>query len=83
MVTTAALPDWLATTDETAAALAAWARERGLSYERHGAEPAAPFAVAEADGWLAVYERVDDSGRSITRLDALAAEAARVTQPRP
>jgi hypothetical protein len=49
-----------------------------------GIEPdalAAPFATAQADGWLAVYERVDDSGRSITRLDALAAEAARLTQP--
>ena len=39
---------------------------------------AAPFDVAAAEGWLLVSERVDASGRSAARLDALAAEAARL-----
>jgi hypothetical protein len=38
----------------------------------------APFAVSSADGWLVVSERVDQAGRSLVRLDALAAEAARI-----
>ena len=40
--------------------------------------PAAPFEAAVGDGWLVVSERVDASGRSAARLDALTAEAARL-----
>jgi hypothetical protein len=40
--------------------------------------PTAPFESWAADGWLVVSDRVDASGRSAARLDALAAEAARL-----
>jgi hypothetical protein len=40
---------------------------------------AAPFSVIEAEGWSIVAERVALTGRSAASLDALAAEAARVT----
>lgn len=42
------------------------------------ASAAAPFAVSTADDWLVVSERVDQAGRSVAHLDALAAEAARL-----
>lgn len=40
--------------------------------------PTAPFEASAGDGWLVVSERVNASGRSAARLDALAAEAARL-----
>jgi hypothetical protein len=40
---------------------------------------AAPFSVIEAEGWSIVAERIALTGRSAASLDALAAEAARVT----
>jgi hypothetical protein len=35
-------------------------------------------ATPTSDGWLVVTENVDRSGRSLARLDAIAAEAARL-----
>ena len=44
--------------------------------------PAAPpyTATPAADGWLVVTEPVDRTGRSVARLDAVAAEAARLAK---
>jgi hypothetical protein len=40
--------------------------------------PSAPFETSAGHGWLVVWERVDAAGRSASRLDGLAAEAARL-----
>lgn len=50
------VPEWVVTSDETASALAAWATERGLHYERLGLLPRASRSLREdpeigIDGW--------------------------------
>jgi hypothetical protein len=51
-----AVPEWVVTSEETASSMAAWARERGLAYQRLGLLPRASPNLREnpelgIDGW--------------------------------